>query len=351
MLQKPDGTPFVLNEGTPHKFYILDFTQPEVATVLSNVVKKFIHRYKPDVFKFDFGYELPAVAIAAPRDKTFTGERLMWKGLEVVIKAMQEANPDQVVMYYNLSPLFLEYFDLHSTDDLFLDIGNYDVEANRRIFFSSLMGRLGVPTYGSSGYDWSSSPSIWFDSAAVGTVGSLNDFAGDEEGEVSTPEIMAKYNGITHVLRTSNIFEILPIGNISQASVLGAHAHSWARIEQGQLVLLAYRPPVPGQENTLALGKPDPRVKDAVHAGVPVVVASKDSESIARSGKLAIAPYGPGEIVIRRQQGKRAEAVSHYFGGGTSKTNAVIEGGQLKLTAVERSVEGKPLEWIEVSIA
>ena len=170
------------NSGTTH-YYIIDFTQPAVAKVLSDLVRKFIRRYKPDLFKFDFGYELPAAGIAAPQDKKWTGERLMWKGLDIVIKAMREENPDLVVMYYQLSPLFLDYFDLHSTDDLFLAAGEYDLEANRRIYFSSLLGPLGIPTYGSSGYDWASAPNIWFDSAAVGTIGSLNDFQADEQGE------------------------------------------------------------------------------------------------------------------------------------------------------------------------
>ncbi len=88
-----------------------------------------------------------------------------------MIGAMREENPDLAVMYCQLSPLFLDYFDLHSLDDLFLAAGEYDVEANRGIFFSSVLGSLGVPTYGSSGYDWASSPDIWFDSAAVGTLG------------------------------------------------------------------------------------------------------------------------------------------------------------------------------------
>ena len=189
-----------------------------MAKVLSDLVRKFIRRYKPDLFKFDFGYELPAVGIAAPQDKSWAGERLMWKGLDVVIKAMREENPDLVVMYYQLSPLFLDYFDLHSTDDLFLAAGEYDLEANRRIYFSSLLGPLGIPTYGSSGYDWASAPNIWFDSAAVGTIGSLNDFKADEEGEGSTPELVAKYNGVAKVLRPTNTFEVLPLGTISASA-------------------------------------------------------------------------------------------------------------------------------------
>ena len=162
----------------------------------------------------------------------------MWKGLDVLITAMRKENPDLVVMYYNLSPLFLDYFDLLSPDDLFENAGEYDVEANRRFFFSSLLGQLGIPTYSSTGYDWAATSNIWFDAAALGTIGSMNDFKADEQGEGCTPELAARYNGITHVLRPTINFEISPLDYVPEAPTLGAHARSWARFEAGQLVLL-----------------------------------------------------------------------------------------------------------------
>jgi hypothetical protein len=351
MLKQPDGKPYLSRDFGGSHYYILDFTQPEVERVLTGLVRQFIRRYKPDLFKFDFGYELPAMGIAAPQDKSWTGERLMRKGLDVVLTAMREENPDLVVMYYQLSPLYIDYFDLHSTDDLFLASGEYDLEANRRLYFSSLLGPLGIPTYGSSGYDWASAPNIWFDSAASGTIGSLNDFSDDEEGEGVKPELIAKYNGMTQVLRPTNIFEVLPFGSISQAPTFGAHARSWARMEGGQLVLLAFRPPIAGEENPLASQATDLRIKDVVHSSVPVVIASRGSEGITRSGMLAIVSYGSGEIVIRRQQGRQAEILSHYFGDSAVPGKASIEDGLLRITAAERDSAGKPLEWIEVHIS
>jgi len=348
MLKQPDGKPFTA--GDP-PYYLLDFTQPVVAEVLEKAVRRFIRRYSPDVFKFDFGYELPALSVAAPKDMACAGERLMKRGLDVVITAMKQEKPDLVVMYYNLSPLFLDYFDLHSIDDLVLNFGDYDVEANRRIFFSSLMGRLGVPTYGSTGYDWATAPHIWFDSAAVGTIGSLNDFRGDEQGETGTPEIIARYNGIARILRPSTTFEILPIGGIPLAASLGAHARSWARFEGGNLVLLAWRPFGPDEESSLATNLNDPRIKDAVRSTAPVIVASRDSYAISRSSSLGIVFYGGGTIDIRRTHGTRAAIVSHYFGGATSATQAVIADGRLKFTVELRGKNADPLEWVEVSIS
>ena len=333
MLKKPDGEPFTVSWIDSPPYYIMDFTQPEVAKALEDVARKFMRRYKVDLLKFDFGYEMPSVADAAPHDKKFTGERLMWKGLDVLINAMRKENPDLVVMYYNLSPLFLDYFDLYSPDDLFENAGEYDIEANRRFFFSSLLGQVGVPTYGSSGYDWASMPNIWFDSTAVGTLGSMNDFKADEQGEGCTPELAARYNGLTQVLRPTVTFETMPLDYVPEGPTLGAHARSWARFEAEQLVLLAFRPPVPGDPHSLARMTDDPRVKGAVLSGAPVIVASKTGDNIASSGNLAIVPYGDGEIVIRRQFGNKAEIISHYFGGAVTTNQASIENGELKITA------------------
>lgn len=170
----------------------------------------------------------------------------------------------------------------------------------------------------------SSTPNIWFDAAALGTLGSLNDFKGDEQGEVCTPEYAAKYNGLTHVLRPTVTFQIMPLDYVPEAPTLGAHARSWARIEAGQLVLLAFRPPVPGDLRVLARQSDDPRVKGAVQSSVPVVVASKTGDSIASSGNLAMVPYGGGEIVLRRSLGAKAEIISHYFGGAVTRNQAPI---------------------------
>jgi hypothetical protein len=265
---------------------------------------------------------------------------------------MRAENPDIVVMYYNLSPLFLDYFDLHSPDDLWMDIGDYDIEANRRIYFSSLMGQLGVPTYGSSGYDWSSSPNIWFDSAASGTIGSLNDFGGDEQGETPAPQDIARYNGIRHVLRPTTNFEVLALDSVPIGPTLGAHARSWARLEDGQLVLLAQRPPVPGEENRIMALRPvDSRVKDVLISKAPVIIASRTSQGITRSSRLAIVACGPGEILLRREEGKQASITAYYLHGATEKLTAPVVNQQIRIPVSLQHSTGVPLEWIDVQFA
>ena len=120
-------------------------------------------------------------------------------------------------------------------------------------------------------------------------------------------------------------------------------------MEGGELVLLAYRPPAMGEASPLASALTDTRVKGAVQSHVPVVVAAKGSGGIARSGELAVVPYESGEIVVRRDRGTKALAISHYFGGATVRHETAISGGALKIAA--KMLEGTmPLEWIEVKI-
>jgi hypothetical protein len=336
----------VRSEG-PVQYYLLDFTQPQVQEALARQARKFIRRYQPDLVKFDFGYELPALAEGAPLDMKWAGERLLAKGLDVVVGAMRQEKPDLVVMYYSLSPLFNTWFDLHSPDDMFMCPKEYDLEANRRFFFSGLLGEIGMPTYGSGGYDWSTMPEIWFDSAVVGTLGSLNSFSGDEEDSGPTPERVAKYNGLAQVLRPSNTFSIHPIDADYVSPTRGARTRSWARLENKEVVLLALR------SSTSLTTKGSSGFPDLAESSASVVVASKNAEGIGRASRLAVVPYGNGELRISRgrEQEKRAELVEHAWGGRTGrKMTVTIKNGTLTIPLRERTDDGSPVEWIEVNL-
>jgi hypothetical protein len=346
MLHKPDGTPYLATEGST-QYYLIDFTQPEVAKVLGDVARQFVRRYKPDLIKFDFGYELPLLAEAAPKDMSLAGERLLLKGVEVLVKALREVNPDIVVIYYSLSPLFIDVFDQHSPDDLFLCEGDYDLEANRRFFFSSLLGELGMPTYGSGGYDWATMPSIWFDSAPIGTLGSLNGFAGDEQDTGATPDRVSKYNGLANLLRSSNVFSIEPLDAGDYASpTRGARTSSWVRREKGEVVLLALR------KDRLEGGRGAGKYQNMIETNTSVVVASKTAEGISRASHLGVVPYGDGELGLQRKDrtSAKAKVTEHLFGGRVGQSDIAIRDGRLSLPLRERAADGTPVEWIEIEV-
>lgn len=345
MLRAPDGKPVTKQEDNK-PYYLLDFTQPEVQRVLANIAKRFVQRYRPELVKFDFGYELPSLSNGAPRDLSWAGERLLQKGLDVVVNAMREVNPDIVVMYYSLSPLFINYFDLHSPDDMFLCGNDYATEANKRYFFSSLLGELGMPTYGSAGYDWLSVKEIWFDTAPIGSLGSLASFSGDEQDSEATPERVAKYNGLSQLTRTTNVFHIEPLDPILLGSLSGAHSSSWVRHENGEPVLIALRA-------RRFDGSPGPGgYRDLIESTNSVVVASKTSDSLAASVKLGVVPYGDGELLVRHQgQATRATVTNRCL--GTTKvrsTEIMLDGNVLRVPFTERLPDGSVVEWIEVEL-
>ena len=203
-----------------------------------------------------------------------------------------------------------------------------------------------MPTYGSGGYDWVTMPEIWFDSALIGTLGSLNSFVGDEEDAMPTPERIAKYNGLSQVLRTSNCFTIEPVDADYWDVTRGAHTSSWARFEGGELVGVALRTPrLHGREGPV-------KFRDIVQTSASVVAASKTSDGIARTIKLAVVPYGEGELVIQRSDGQTSEAAvtEHYFGGNSKESRIEIGEGKLRLPLRERDEKGSPVEWIELNV-
>jgi len=324
------------------RYGIFDVTQPIVQKVLSERAKEFIRRYKPDLIKFDFGYELPSLDVAAPTDMNWAGERLLQKGLEVVVGAMKEENPNLVIMYYGLSPLLIEYYDLHSPDDLVYCIGDYDLETNRRVFFSSLCGELGMPTYSSSGYEWESAPDIWFDTIASGTLGSLHCFDGDESGGLPTDEVIAKFNGLAAIARKQVIFQTYPVHAKWQGGLRAGFSPSWERIENDKTVLLALR--------THHLdGKPAPKnYKDILHTDVTLVVASLTDDGISESLRIGIVPFGDGSCTISHTSLHNSTTIiEHYFSGHATKTQTACSNSQIEIK-LQQTRNHEILEWIEI---
>ncbi|MBS1851504.1 MAG: hypothetical protein JST79_11365 [Acidobacteria bacterium] len=342
MLLKRDGTPYSLQEEEV-TYYILDITHPEVEKVMRERARSFMKRYKPDLVKFDFGYEIPALDTVAPYDKQWCGERLLAKGLEVVVGAMKQENPDVVVMYYHLSPLFTEHLDLHSSDDLLMERGEYELEANRRFFFSSLCGEFGMPTYGSSGYDWASAPDMWFDSIPTGTIGALSTFQGpDIDGGRPTPQMFATFNGLTHLVRPANQFIVEPLDPIFAPATRGAHASSWARYENGKVVLVALRT----QRLDGGAGKAD--FGGFLGTTAPVVISSQTEESLDQATKLGVVPYGAGQLTLKHKLSGMVRITEHYFGGGSMSRNVSPEKGTLLVPLRQAGNDGVPLEWIAI---
>ncbi len=344
MLQATNGQPLLIGDD-PDKYYILDFTLPEVEKAIQERARNFVRRYKPNLVKFDFGYEIPALDTAAPHDKQWCGERLLAKGLDVVVGTMKQENPDIALMYYHLSPLFNDYLDLHSPDDLLMERGEYELEANRRFFFSGLCGEFGMPTYGSSGYDWVSEPDMWFDSVPIGTIGTLATLHGpDIDGGRPTTQMIATFNGLTHLVRPTNQFTVEPLDPVYAPATRGAHASSWARFENGKAVLVALR------TQRLDGGPGTTEFKGIVKTTASVVVASKTDEPLDQAAHLGVVPYGEGQLTLKHKTAVAASITEHYFGGKSQASRIHAQNGALNIPLRRTRKDGTPLEWIAIDL-
>jgi hypothetical protein len=202
-----------------------------------------------------------------------------------------------------------------------------------------------MPTYGSSGYDWESALDIWFDSAPSGTLGSLHCFDGDENGDLPKPEWIAKYNGLSAILRKSTTFHINPVDAKWQGGLRAAFSPSWERIEDDKTVLIALR-------THQFDGKPASKsYKDILYTDVMLVVASLTAEGISESNHLGIVPFGEGKCIFRHSSpAKTVKFVEHYFCGQTFEQQLSNQRDQLDLELCQ-TPNNEILEWLEIIFA
>lgn len=321
-------------------YYLLDPSQDEVRAVLTEQIKLFARRYDPDLVKFDFGYELPSLSIAQPANEEYSGERLLLRALDIIVSALRQVKPDIAVMYYSLSPLLLDFVDQHCHDDMYLCVEDYAVENNRRLFFSSMLGEIGVAVYGSGGYDWRSMRDIWFDTAIAGPVGSLNTFEPDEHGQLPNDELIALFNGLSALSREPAHCVIEPVAPVTVGGSTGAQSNSWLRYENGNTTGVALR----------AEDADRSPAECGVWTDVTAMVTSLNGDALTTASQLGIVAFGNGTVCIdRKPDGRPVGAIYHYF-DGTSRDGDVEQGQDFVRVTTQHDVYESPVEWIELSV-
>ena len=72
---------------------------------------------------------------------------------------------------------------------------------------------------------------------------------------------------------------------------------------------------------------------------------------LPRPIRLAIVPYGDGEVTLKRTRGASAQVTEHYFQGGKASKQAAIANGEMRIPLRETTDEGAIVEWVEVAVS
>jgi hypothetical protein len=94
------------------------------------------------------------------------------------------------------------------------------------------------------------------------------------------------------------------------------------------------------------------KFRDLIECNTSVVVASKTNQGIEKASRLAVVPFGEGELILKRTgEARSVVATEHYFGGGKKTNPLIMQNGRLRLLLREKATSGTLIEWIEIGVA
>lgn len=169
---KPVKTNWNFDPFGPANF-CLDISSPRARDWLRQRTINLLREYKPRLLKLDFGYALPPPDIGVPRDPAIRGERYCAALIQLIAEAARSVDPNVLIMYYGISPLFLPLVNIVSLDDQ----GDlwYAAAAGHAEWsiWASLAGLKGVALSGSSGYRWEDDKDVVLNSIILGIPGAV----------------------------------------------------------------------------------------------------------------------------------------------------------------------------------
>lgn len=313
--------------------YCLDPSSPKTQSFLEERTKRLVSLYKPVLLKLDFGYGLPGPDVSAPRDPEFRGEKLCRQLLNIITKAAKAVKPDITIIYYGISPLLHDTFDLLSLDDMG-DCGSspeYEISGHsQRCMWAALTSSQGIPANTSSGYFWKTLDEILLDTAVTGVNGSVLAYR-DERANIMSPSQICRWRAIQKWHRRTTLWNPLWLdvnmgGHGSEPSI-----SSWGRKEREDGIYKIF---------SLSLrGKPESICSFSELEGIEFTgkwaVISQDDKDIYSSHMLAIIPFSTGNIKIARKFTSVQQL--RLDGTGEEKKDELVAGEKdnLVLTASE----------------
>ena len=301
--------------------YVLDPSSNKTRDFIRKKTRRLVKDLGAKLLKLDFGYGIPSLESAAPRDPSLRGEKLAATICCLMAEAAREVDPDITLLGWGLSPLQRPAFNVISMDDLG-DCGADEGSGHRHwSVWAALLGEQGMGLFASSGYDWSQDGEVVLDTAILGAPGAVLALR-DTQGTAAPARGVAIRRAIHRWHRRTVKWS--PLWLNSETG--GLHAQPlvkcWGRLEPGGeggvLTALALRDGGDKLENRSVLKNTDWSGRWAI--------ISQDGEDIFCSAATACIPLdegflwlpsaSPPRAVIEVMENSEAEDIRWKWAGG-----------------------------------
>ncbi|PWT96443.1 MAG: hypothetical protein C5B52_15820 [Bacteroidetes bacterium] len=275
-------------------FYCIDPTSKRAQNFLKERTQNIIKRTGAKLLKLDFGYAIPPLDVAAPRNPAFRGENYAYTLIRIISDAAREMDPGITIQYYGISPLLKRVYNLIALDDLADASGDEPGGHAQWSIWSSLAGMNGSAIMASSGYDWFTDAEILLNTAIIGSPGTVLKRT-LPDGSAIPKNFIAHRKALNLWYRKTTGWK--PLWLNSAKGKLGSEPvlNCWGRLETHN-----------GIENLTALSLRE----TGERKGIPLLektkwkgrwsILSQDSLNIFSSRKLAVIPFDGGYLSIQR---------------------------------------------------
>jgi len=274
-------------------YYCLDPSSENARKFIKERTVRIMKTLKPKMLKLDFGYGLPAPFMGVPRNTAFRGEKYSFELMHIIADAAKSIDPDVAIMYYGISPLWLDVTDIISLDDqgdLWYDIKNGHAEWS---IWSALLADKNIIINGSSGYDWQSDDEVVLNTCITGAPGSVLSVY-DKNHQPIEKKYLNRRLSINNWCRKTSSWAPLWLNSFTGNFSAPPRLNCWGRLERkgdaSILTALALREKNDAQIN-------NEQIEKMKWSGRWSLI-SQDENDIFSSHKLAIIPFDAGFISI-----------------------------------------------------
>jgi hypothetical protein len=274
-------------------YYCIDPSSEAARKYIRERTTRVMQTIKPRLLKLDFGYGLPSPEMGVPRDPTYRGERYAYELVKLISQTAKMVDPEVVIMYYGISPLWTGDVDLVSLDDqndLWYDVARGGQEWS---IWASLLSDRKVGINASSGYAWDQDDEAVLNTCILGAPGAVLPVS-LKNGDPIPDKYLHRRLAIDKWFRRTTAWEPLWLnsqtGNFSAPPKLNC----WGRMEvtggDSVLTSLVLRD---GDKDRLT----DPRIAKIDWSGRWALI-SQDDRDIFSSAALALIPFDAGFISL-----------------------------------------------------